>query len=191
MPNPSQPRDRFDSLPDDTGRVGAHRAENPHMSGWLVFTWAAVATVVLVGAGIFGTLVASGKISLGPSPSPTLVAAPEATPVLDPSYSVLVLNATGQAGLAASVREQVVAAGWTADNVQAGDAGTKGFEKTTVYYALPADEGAAHGLAQAIGGAQVAQSDAYQPANDPEAKQLAIVIGMDRASGGSKASPSK
>lgn len=190
MPNPSQPRDRFDSLPDDTGRVGAHRAENPHMSGWLVFTWAAVATVVLVGAGIFGTLVASGKISLGPSPSPTVVAAPVATPVIDPSYTVLVLNATGQAGLAASVKQQVVAAGWKPENVQAGDAGTTGFEKTTVYYALPADEGPARGLAQALGGAQVAQSAAYQPANDAEAKQLAVVVGTDRTSG-AKASPSK
>jgi hypothetical protein len=190
MPQPTHPRDRFDSLPDDTGRVGAHRAENPHMSGWLVFTWAAVATVVLIGAGIFGTLVASGKITLGPSPSPTIVAAPEATPVIDTSYTVLVLNATGHAGLANSVKQQVVAAGWKPETVQAGDAGTTGFAKTTVYYAVPADEGPARGLARAIGGAEVAQSDTYQPTSDPEAKQLTIVVGMDRASG-AKASPSK
>lgn len=189
MPTPRHPRDRFDSLPDDTGRVGAHRAENPHMSGWLVFTWAALATVVLVGAGIFGTLVASGRISLGPSPTPTIVAAPQASPVVDTAYTVLVLNATGHQGLAASVKGQVVAAGWKSDAVQAGDAGTTGFAKTTVYYSLPADEGPARGLAQAIGGAEVAQSDTYQPTGDPEAQQLTIVVGMDRA-GGASSSPS-
>lgn len=190
MPNPSHPRDRFDSLPEDSGRVGAHRAENPHMSGWLVFTWAAVATVVLVGVGIFGTLVASGKITLGPSPSATVAAAPSVTPVIDTSYNVLVLNATGQTGLAASVKQKVEAAGWKADNVQAGDAGTTGFAKTTVYYALPADEGAAQGLANAIGGAEVAQSDTYQPTSNPDAQQLTIVVGMDRAAG-SGATPKK
>lgn len=187
MPNPSQPRDRFDSLPEDTGRVGAHRAENPHMSGWLVFTWAAVATVVLVGVGIFGTLVASGRIGLGGAATATVSAQPSVTPVVDTSYDVLVLNATGQAGLAASVQSKVVAAGWPADKVQAGDAGTTGFKQTTVYYALPADEGAALGLAQAIGGAPVAQSDTYQPTGNPDAQQLTIVVGMDRASGATPA----
>ena len=65
------PRDRFDDLPDPTGRVGAHRAENPRLRGWIIFLWAAIATLVLIIAGIFATLVVSGRISLGPDAEPT------------------------------------------------------------------------------------------------------------------------
>ena len=49
---------------------------------------------------------------------------------------------------------------------------------------------AAQGLAQAIGGAEVAQSDFLQPTDDPNTpddesavKRLVVVIGLDRASG--------
>ena len=61
MPTSRHPKDRFDDLPD-TDRVGAHRAENPRMRGWVVLLWAALATVVLIAVGIFGTLIASGQI---------------------------------------------------------------------------------------------------------------------------------
>ncbi len=159
------------------------------MRGWVVFLWAAVATIVLVAVGIFGTLVASGRVTLFPTPTPTLTPIPTATPVIDTSYSVIVLNATGVSGLATTVKDQIVAAGWSADRVNAGQAGSQDFPTTTVYYAFPEDEGPARGLADAIGGADIAQSDAYQPvddANTPEdesqAKQLAVVIGLDRVS---------
>ena len=49
-------------------RVGAHRAENPRMRGWVVLLWAALATVVLIAIGIFGTLLASGRIDFAPTP---------------------------------------------------------------------------------------------------------------------------
>jgi hypothetical protein len=179
MPRSSYPKDRFDDLPQTHGRVGAHRAENPHMRGWVIALWAALATVVLIAAGIFGVLVVSGRIDLFPTPTPTPTPTPVVTPIVDQTYGVSILNATPEEGLATQMKDVVVAAGWSADAVLAGGAGSTDFAETTVYYLLPGDEAAALGLAQVIGGAKVAQSDVYQP-TDPEAKELTIVIGLDR-----------
>lgn len=192
MPRNHPPKDRFDDLPADHGRIGAHRAENPRIRGGLVLLWSAVATVVLVAVGVFGTMVATGRIELFPAPTPTPVVIPTAEPVVDTSFSVLVLNATPESGLAGQVRDEVIAAGWSADAVLGSEAGSDDFATTTVYYASAADEGAARGLAAVIGGAEVVLTDAYQPADDPDTtdvdesatKQLVIVIGLDRTAAG-------
>jgi LytR cell envelope-related transcriptional attenuator len=180
VPRTTFPRDRFDDLPAEAGRVGAHRAENPRMRAGVVLFWALLATVVLVTVGIFGTLLTTGRIVLFPTPEPTVTPLPVVTPVVDTTYAVLVLNATPEEGLATQMKDVVVAAGWAEDTVSAGEAGSTDFPETTIYYYLPADEAAAAGLAQTIGGAKLAQSDVYQPVDDPEAKQLTIVIGLDR-----------
>ncbi|KAA9107503.1 LytR C-terminal domain-containing protein [Microbacterium rhizomatis] len=186
MPNSTYPRDRFDDLPQAPGRVGAHRAENPHMRGWVVFFWALIATVILIALGIFGTLVVSGKVTLFPTPTPSATPTPVVTPVIDTSYTVLVLNATPETGLATQFRDRIVNAGWSADKVSASGAGSTDFPTTTIYYALPSDEAAALGLAQVVGGAAIAQSNAYQATDDPgtaadesQARQLTVVIGID------------
>ncbi|PNW10686.1 hypothetical protein C1632_02700 [Microbacterium testaceum] len=193
------PRDRFDDLPAESGRVGAHRAEKPRLRGWIVFLWAAIATLLLIIAGIFATLVVSGRISLGAdtAPSPTVSAEPTIPAVVDTSYSVVVLNGTSDSGLAASVRDQIVAAGWSGDNVETGTSDSTDFADTTIYYRLESDEAAAEGLAQTIGGAQIAQSDFLQPTDDPntpadesDLKRLIVVIGLDRAAGQPSSSPS-
>lgn len=165
-------------MPDSGPRVGAHRAENPHLRGWIVFLWAVVATVVLVVVGIFGTLVVSGKVTLFPTPTPTMTPIPTASPVVDPTVPVLVLNATSVEGLATAVKDSIVAAGWKSDAVSAGQAGTAGYETTTVFYAAAADEGIARGLAQVIGGADVVLSDAYAG----QSQRLVVVLGLDRVS---------
>ncbi len=150
------------------------------MRGWVVLLWAALATIVLVAVGIFGTLLVTGRVALFPSPEPTVTPLPIVTPVVDPTYEVLVLNATPEPGLATQMKDVVVAAGWAEDTVLASEAGSTDFPETTVYYYLPTDEAAAAGLAEVIGGAKLAQSDVYQPADDPEARQLTVVIGLDR-----------
>lgn len=150
------------------------------MRGWVVLLWAAIATVVLVAVGIFGTLVVTGRVTLSPTPGVTVAPAPVVAPVLDTTYDVLVLNATPQAGLASRTRDEIIAAGWSDDLVLAGDAGSEDFATTTVYYPFPDDEAAALALADVIGGAAVAQSEVYQPLDDPEARQLAVVLGLDR-----------
>ena len=62
------PRIASTICPRHAGRVGAHRAENPRMRGWVVLLWAVLATIVLIAVGIFGTLIASGRVVLFPTP---------------------------------------------------------------------------------------------------------------------------
>lgn len=161
------------------------------MRGWVVFLWAVLATIVLVTVGIFGTLIVSGRIVLVPVATATPTPVATVAPVVDTSYSVIVLNATPEQGLATQTKDLIVEAGWAEDAVTAGGAGVTDFADTTVYYAFPEDEAAARGLAETVlGGAKVAQSDQYQPADDPDtadvdesaAKQLVVVLGLDRAS---------
>lgn len=151
------------------------------MRAWVVLLWALLATVVLVAVGIFATLLVSGRVVLFPTPEPTATPLPVVTPVVDTTYEVLILNATPESGLATQMKDVVVGAGWSVDAINAGEAGSTDFAETTVYYLLPGDEAAAAGLAEVIGGANVAQSDRYPPAT-PEGKQLTIVIGLDRTS---------
>ena len=56
--------DRFDSVPDDLLRTGAHRSAPKRGRGWIAFAWAALATGVLVAAGLFGLAVIRGTIEL-------------------------------------------------------------------------------------------------------------------------------
>lgn len=180
------PTDRFDELPPASSRgsrrIGAHRAEQPRIRRGRLWLWGGIATVVLIAVGVLGTLWAGGQLggSAAPTSRPTSVVT--ADPVLDTSYTVLVLNATPEQGLGTQMSADVVAAGWSEDDVTAGDAGSHDFEKTTVFYASADDEGAARGLAEAIGGAGIELSEAYQE-DDATLKQLVIVVGLDRADG--------
>lgn len=181
MPKTPRIQDRFDDLPVNSSRIGAHRAENPRMRGGVVLLWSAVATVALVAIGIFGTLIATGRITVFPTPSATAAVAPPAEAVVDTTYKVTVLNATPQAGLGTQLGDAIVAAGWATADVTAGEAGSDDFATTTVFYADPADEGAARGLAQVIGGAEVVQTNAYADLlGNGSTKQLVVVIGLDR-----------
>jgi len=143
---------------------------------------------VLVVIGIFGTLLASGRIDLVPTPTPTVAPAPEVTPVTDVNYDVMILNATPETGLATQMKDVVVGAGWADDKVTAGEAGSQDFPTTTVFYVDPADEAAAAGLAGVIGGAAIEQSEAY-PATSPDVPQLTVVIGLDRTAAGQAPTP--
>ena len=48
------PQDQFDEVPAELKRVGAHRAPRPRGRGAIAFAWAALATGVLVVAGLYG-----------------------------------------------------------------------------------------------------------------------------------------
>lgn len=174
-------RDRFDDVPRTNGRVGAHRAEAPGMNGWIVLLWSFVAALVLIVAGVLVSLVFMGRINLFPEAVPTIEPSPERTGVVDTTYSVLVLNATPEEGLDVQLRDTLLNNGWSAGSVVYGDAGAQDFADTTVYYVSEADEPAAFGLAELIGGAETEQSDFYADPSNPEQKQLVVVIGLDRA----------
>ena len=158
------------------------------MRGWVVLLWAALATIVLVTVGIFGTLLAAGRIELFPTPEPTTQPTVQVTPVLDTTFQVAILNATPERGLATQLKDVVVAAGWPAAQVLPSDASRDDFPETTVFYLAAEDEAAAAGLAEAIGGARIEQSEAYQPA-DPETRQLTVVIGLNSTDAGGSTTP--
>jgi hypothetical protein len=72
------PRDRFDEVPDDLQRVGAHRAEARRGRGWVVFAWCALAVGVLVGAGVVYLGVANDSFQfVSPTSSETAEAGSE------------------------------------------------------------------------------------------------------------------
>lgn len=177
MPTPS--RDRFDDIPASPGRVGAHRAENPRVRGWTTFLWALGATIVFVAVGIFGALVSQGRIVLFPEVLPSVSPTPSITPVIDTSYTVLVLNGTPEDGLATRTKDTLIAAGWTDATVIASNASDRAFETTTVYYASPDAQAAALGLADLIGATEVIEDDAY-PLPDTSPTQLTVVLGLDQ-----------
>jgi hypothetical protein len=177
------PQDRFDDVPADMSRVGAHRAPRKKGRGWIGFAWAVVATVLLTTAGLFGLAAINNNISftlpfLGsdetdvPSPSET----PVAEPTLDPSIPLTVLNGTPTVGLANVVGDALVADGWKGAKQGVGsraNASTRDIDETVVYYADPALEGVARGLVLALGVGDIRLSTDYP------GSQVTIVIGLD------------
>lgn len=191
---PQYPRDRFDDVPADQGRVGAHRAVPRGGRGWRAFAWAALATGVLVAAGVAWLAVANQSFQFtnplssgssapadpGATDDAAATEAPEATPTptpvtdptqVDPSVTtVTVLNATDTAGLAARAAGTLEDQGWTVGSQ--GNA-SDGAPTSIVYYGAAEDEGVALGLAQALGISTTQQTDAFPGAS------VTVVLGDD------------
>jgi len=178
VPSQQTVRDRFDDIPRQRDRVGAHRAENPRMRPSVVLLWSAVCAVVLfcVGTVTFLALSQQPDFVADPQPTPTIEA------VVDPSYEVLILNGTATEGLEVQAESELVAAGWSGDDVSASRASTSDFPETTVYYAAPQHEAAAAGVAESLGGALLVEDTTY--VSDPETKMVTVVLGLDRVSAG-------
>jgi hypothetical protein len=177
------PRDRFDEVPDDLQRVGAHRAEARRGRGWLVFAWAALATGVLVGAGVVYLGVANDSFQFvaptsdetsqagSESPddggtdgsdaptTPAETVAPADPATVDPDVTTItVLNGTDTSGLAGQASLALAETGWTV----AGQGNADGtVAVTVVYYADAADEAVARGVARDLGTTTVELSDAF------------------------------
>lgn len=173
---PARPRDRFDDVPADLARVGAHRAPARRGRALATFGWAALATGVLVGAGVLGlSVIERGVATTGggtTTSSSSSAAAPAAT--IDPNASVVVLNATKTSGLAASAAATAKGDGWKVASTANAD--TQGVKVSTVYYGDDAARGAALGLAKSLGIGRTQQSDRF----DVEGKtRLTVVLGSD------------
>ncbi|CAN5125674.1 hypothetical protein BH09ACT3_BH09ACT3_05290 [soil metagenome] len=176
-------KDRFDSVPDDLLRTGAHRAPARKGHGWISFAWAALATGVLVVAGVVGLSVVNGTLEIDfpflageesatPTPTPTQTA----EPLLDPAVPITILNGTPTAGLATQVGDLLVAQGWGGASIETGsraNAAQRDVEDTVVYYSDPANEGAARALVLALQVGEIKLSDVYT------ASPLTIVLGAD------------
>lgn len=192
--------DRFDTLPDGIDRVGAHRAPAKSGRGWIGFAWAALATGVLVGAGILGLSLFTDSINLPfadtvggdvaePLPEETVPVPEPVAPVQNPDVSITVLNGTTTTGLANTVGDTLVAGGWcgatgvneVVDGPCVGrssegsraNAATQDIAATVVYYRDAIDESAARALVESLGVGEVQLSAVY-----PESP-ITVVIGAD------------
>lgn len=195
------PRDRFDDVTEGP-RVGAHRGPQRRGRGWIVFAWAALATGVLVGIGVFALGLATGGDSFDstsgggttstPTPSASATARPSASPSSSSSSSAGTGSASGVA--AATPAEQgtttvVVLNGTNTTGLagrastalrgagwtiaSTGDAGTTGTTQTIVYYRSAASAAVAQGIAKSLGTTAVQQSAAFPNAD------VSVVLGAD------------
>lgn len=146
------------------------------MRAGVVLLWSALTAAVLFGAGVIAFLLVSQQPGIIPQPDPE----PTTAAVVDPTYEVLILNGTASQGLETAAKDELVAAGWSAEHVSANSSSTTDFPETTVYYAAPEHEAAAAGVAGALGGARLEESDAY--VSDPAEKLVTVVLGLDRIS---------
>ncbi|GGI48022.1 hypothetical protein BCL57_002916 [Agromyces flavus] len=171
------PRDRFDSIPHGIERVGAHRAPARRGARWIAFGWAALATVVLAGAGIAAVAVFNDRLNFDDVPAPSASATPVATvpPTIAPDIPVTVLNGTTTSGLAAQASETLTAGGVTVG--VASNADSSDLQETVVYYAGPDLEGAARGVAQLLPEADVRLNEDFAS----EGLQIVVVLGADYA----------
>ncbi|MGX5682646.1 LytR C-terminal domain-containing protein [Schumannella luteola] len=181
----SYPKDRFDELPSDLQRVGAHRGPRPRGRGWIIVAWSALATGLLVFGGLFGISkflnidLEIGLFPVAETPTPTPTPTPTADPIepgaLDPArnITITVLNGTPIVGLQNTVGQQLAALGWpvlTTANASASD-----IEKTYVYYSDPANEDVARGLVVSMGKGDIRLVSAETFPGAP----ITIVLGAD------------
>lgn len=179
-------RDRFDEIPDDLHRVGAHRAPARRGRGWISFAWAALATVALVIGGLFALTLLNPDLEIRVpgvgTAEPTIEpeAPPEgdeaAQPELDPSLPISVLNGTPNQGLSTTVGDLLVAQGWAGAEQGIGSraaAASDDVESTQVFYSDPANEGAARMIVEHLGVGEVRLS------NDYPASPITVLLGAD------------
>ncbi|MBT2501783.1 LytR C-terminal domain-containing protein [Curtobacterium sp. ISL-83] len=195
------PRDRFDDVADGP-RVGAHRGARRRGRGWIAFAWAALATGVLVGIGVLVLALLNGSYSFTSTTPSSSASAPAsssaspsrstgsgsgsgstgggaaqapaaATPAQQGTTTVVVLNGTTRAGLAAKASGALTTAGWKVAST--GDAGTTGATATIVYYQQASQAAVAQGIAKQLGVATVRQSAAFPNA------AVSVVLGADYA----------
>ncbi|MDP3209310.1 MAG: LytR C-terminal domain-containing protein [Rhodoglobus sp.] len=181
------PKDRFDQVPHDFARIGAHRGPKRKGRGWIGLAWSLLAIAVLV----FGGLFTVGKvlgIDLGipifapaPTPTPTPTPIKTASPVLDPTtidqvareIKIDVLNGSPSVGLEDTVGAQLAALGWRMGTFAA--ASQRDVEDTFVYYSDPANEDVARGLVLAIGAGEIR----FVPVETFPGATVTIVLGAD------------
>lgn len=181
----TNPTDRFDSVPDDLLRTGAHRSAPRRGRGWIAFAWAALATGVLVAAGLFGLAVIRGTIDLpfaAPSATATgpISSTPSVTPTveakIDPALSITILNGTTTKGLANTVGNDLVKQGWAGASEQLGsrtNTASPNITKTVVYYGDAKNESAARAMLLSLKIGEIRLSAAYP------GSPITVVLGSD------------
>jgi hypothetical protein len=180
------PTDRFDNLPDNLERIGAHRGPRIKGHGWIAFAWAALATGILVVIGLFvlSSVDASFKLTLpgaGSTPSASSVSSvtptPTTKPVTDPTtiasrkITITILNGTAVGDLDEKASTRLTNAKWTVG--ASGPSSATDIKQTVVYYSTSANKDVAEGIQLALGTGTIRLSDAYVGA------PITVVIGSD------------
>lgn len=178
-------RDRFDAVPDDLHRVGAHRAKAHWARGWVNVAWAAGAVVVLSIGGLWGLSQVNSDFEFGlpfaeapeTSAPPAAGEAPETVePMLDPEIVITVLNGTPTSGMSNTVGDYLVAQGWNGAEFGVGarvGASSTDVETTQVIYNNPDNEAAARAMIETLGVGELVLANTYP------ASPLAVLIGSD------------
>ncbi len=182
---PAHPKDRFDDLPRDLQRVGAHRAPKRRGRFWIGFAWAALATGVLVVGGLFVADrflgIDTGIALFQPPATPTPAPEPSAPPTvlsdptqIDPALGlqITVLNASGTEDAQTTVGDQLAAGGWP---IGSRVNGSQADPTTIVFYSDAALEPIALGLVQALGLGTVQLVDAATFPGQP----IVVAVGDD------------
>lgn len=186
----STPQDRFDNIPADLVRVGAHRGPAKRGRGWVRFAWFALVTGLLIVGGlytlsrIFPTISFELPVIAGGDSNPT--ATPSTAPVVPPMtpeewqaadpaipLTISVLNGSPTDGLQSQAALQIGGATWPTPDAQ--NASQRDREVTEIYYHTAEYEGIAKSLAVLLGTdpANVKLSDFYLGA------PVTILLGAD------------
>ncbi|HWU46074.1 MAG TPA: LytR C-terminal domain-containing protein [Humibacter sp.] len=182
----SYPKDRFDAVPDDLRRVGAHRAPRSKARAWIWIGWCALAIVLIVGAGILGISIINGNVDVpgfsaqttSGTPTATSTPTPTITPIVDPKLNITVLNGTNQPGLAGEVATTLGKAGWK--HISTANASQTDLKKTVIYYSADKNRAAALGAARSLPGATVSKTQDFVDTG----ADLTVVVGSDQVPSG-------
>jgi hypothetical protein len=181
------PTDRFDNLPDNLERIGAHRGPRIKGHRWVAFAWAALATGILVVVGLFVlssvdasfklTLPGGGGSTTSASPAPSVSPTPAVKPVTDPTtiasrnITITILNGTAVSDLDGKASTKLTNAKWTVG--ASGPSSATNIKQTVVYYSTSANKDVAEGIQLALGTGTIQLSDAYVGA------PITVVVGSD------------
>jgi len=155
-------KDRFDKVPRERGRVGAHRGPRRRGGGWLAVLGIIAGILVLTVGSLF-VLERIVGIEVGvpwlakPTPTASASETVELPIITDPAteldpargVTIAILNGTPLTGLQGTVASELQAAGWPV--VRSANAADRDTLDTFVYYKNPAEEDVARGLVEALG----------------------------------------
>lgn len=181
----SYPADRFDDIPRSS-RVGAHRVTAQPKTVWLYVFSTLAGAALLTAAGVIGVNYANSRGSLPPLPSQTQQDSsdPQVAAELDPEATVVLLDGTSTDGDLALRLAPIITSENLGVIVAATPAASADVTISAVFYADSADEAAALGLAQELGGISTYTSTDYSEYG----AQLVVLLGSDYAGPGKDAS---
>lgn len=175
------PHDRFDDVHKST-RTGAHRFTPHQRYAWQFIVGGLIGAVLLTGIGVVSVNFANnaGTLPILPTEAPVEPTVEKTTPALDPEASIVILDGTSATGEVALRLDPIIVQEQWGIVISAGPAASTDVEISAVFYSDLADEAAALGLAQKLGGLSAYQSDEYVDTG----ARLIVLLGSDYAGPG-------